>query len=808
MLLYILYLLSYLSTLYQASLVLDLGSSATWSVTGGNNITVPASVPGGVYTDLRQAGVLAQDIYYRFNDLEYRWVAKEDWTYRGVFTVDKLLLEESMIELDCHGLDTVANVVLNGVEIGGSNNMFVRYIWDVKNAVVEGENILEIYFQSPITYSQQQFELQVAEHHLVPPVCQPDVFQGECHANHIRKMQASFSWDWGPAFPNSGIWLPINLVFFDHPRIKYILWEVKDSMEDSYEVKISAIMNGPKGPLPYVMGFSLDGALEEQLDEVTLETDENDEIIWSVTTAIAKSEVETWWPNGRGSQTLYDLHVSVYLPGEEGAGPLDKMTKKVAFRTVELVQEPLEQGLSFYFRVNSEAIFMKGSNWIPAHVLPEQVSSEYMSELLYSAKEANMNMLRVWGGGIYELEEFYDLADQMGILIWQDFMFACSMYPADDATLQTVTAEVKHQVRRLQHHASLALWAANNENEAALRGNWYNTDADFEVYKEDYIKLYVGVVKEVARSEDPSRNFVVSSPSNGDASEEEGYIANNPYSPLYGDTHYYNYKENNWDWTTYPKTRFASEYGFQSFPSFEILEPVSEIWDWSFSSAWMSHRQHHPGGNLELQWQISLNMDLDMDTLENTEGWQEFLYLAHVYQAVSLKTETETYRRGMSMPDPVTGEGMTMGALYWQLNDIWQGASWASMEFGGKWKMSHYYAEKFFKPILISPIIEGEDVNVYGVCDHKEHNMMLDIKIYHWDSFSPTYNTSLSLGPGCVRPGSVILYSTPLADLMSAGSCHPGSYDGERLGYCLITFTLVSETNTLLSENYLMDTPR
>lgn len=419
-----------------------------------------------------------------------------------------------------------------------------------------------------------------------------------------------------------------------------------------------------------------------------------------------------------------------------------------------------------------------------------------------------MNMLRVWGGGIYELEEFYDIADELGILIWQDFMFACSMYPADDGTLETVAEEVQHQVRRLQHHASLALWAANNENEAALRGNWYSTDQNFEIYKEDYIKLYVDVVKMVAVSEDPSRNFVVSSPSNGDASEEEGYIASNPYSGLYGDNHYYNYKENNWDWTIYPKTRFASEYGFQSYPSFEILEPVSEIWDWSFSSAWMTHRQHHPGGNLELQWQISLNMDMDLDSLENTEGWQEFLYLAHVYQAVSLKTETETYRRGMTDPDPVTGEGMTMGALYWQLNDIWQGASWASMEFGGKWKMSHYYAVKFFKPVIVSPVIEGDNVNVYAVCDHEEQNLKLGIQTFHWDSFTATYDSLVSPVTGCDRPGSVVLYSTPLADLLRAGSCHPGSYDSERLEYCLLSFQLFSQADELLSENHLMAAPR
>ena len=386
--------------------------------------------------------------------------------------------------------------------------------------------------------------------------------------------------------------------------------------------------------------------------------------------------------------------------------------RRVGFRTVELVQEPLSQGLSFYFKINNKPIFMKGSNWIPAHVIPTLNTRDQYYDLLYSAREAHMNMLRVWGGGIYELDSFYDIADELGILIWQDFMFACSMYPADQETLQTVSEEVRQQVRRLQHHASLALWAGNNENEAALRGNWYGTDSNYQQYKEDYVKLYVDTIKPIVEEEDNSRAYLVSSPGNGKASEDEGYIAEHPYDSKYGDTHFYNYRDNNWDWRIYPATRFASEYGFQSWPAFNILEPVSEVWDWSFSSAWMNHRQHHPGGNLELLWQINLNLDLDQDSLNNVQGLQEFLYLTQVYQAVSLKTETETYRRHMRPADHETGEGLTMGALYWQLNDIWQGASWSSLEHGGRWKLSHYYAEQFFKPTIVSPVIVEDNVEV------------------------------------------------------------------------------------------------
>ena len=778
--------------------ILDL-ADLSWRLRGGEDerLEVEASLPGSVYTDLQTAGVLA-DLLYRFNDVEYRWVSQYNWTYHTVLALSQSQLDSHVVQLDCHGLDTAATVIINGKVVANTNNMFIRYILDVKPYLMSGENSVEIKFQSPVEFSRLQYELQTARQYPVPPACVPEEYHGECHANHIRKMQAAFSWDWGPAFPSSGVWLPLQLVLSDSARLQHVRWEVAELDSVTFTVNISAVLVGPPCPQPSQC------LLEFQIAELELEgvlAGTEDVNVFSAQFTIPKAEVELWWPNGHGNQKLYDLRVLLRTESDT-----DHLTRKVGFRTVELVQEPLVEGLSFYFRVNGKQIFMKGSNWIPAHVIPRS-DPDYYYQLLYSAKEANMNMLRVWGGGIYELDNFYEIADELGIMIWQDFMFACAMYPADEETLEVVREEVRHQVRRLQHHASIALWAANNENEAALRGNWYGTDRRFSDYKSDYVKLYVEVVRDETLAQDSSRSFLVSSPGNGAQSEAEGFIAADPYSSLYGDTHFYNYRDNNWDWTIYPQTRFASEYGFQSFPAFEVLEPVSEVEDWSVHSAWMSHRQHHPNGNMELLWQISLNMDLDQTQLDTVTGFQEFLYLSQVYQAVSLKTETETYRRGMRDADPVTGEGLTMGALYWQLNDIWQAASWSSLEFGGQWKLSHYFAERFFRPTIVSPVLEGEDVKVWVVCDLPQSDLTLTLNILHYDSFSPSYSLQLE-SVECEAPGSVLVHQSKLTDLLRAGNCSIGSYDDVRLEYCLLSFSLSRPDSSLLHDNHLMSAPR
>lgn len=291
-------------------------------------------------------------------------------------------------------------------------------------------------------------------------------------------------------------------------------------------------------------------------------------------------------------------------------------------------------GNSFAFSVNGKLIFAKGSNWIPAHVLPEKVTDGEIQDLLFSAKEANMNMLRVWGGGIYESDRFYQLADQFGIMIWQDFMFACSMYPADDSTLESVIEEVTSQVRRLQSHPSIVIWAGNNENEAALTGNWYGTRPGFSNYKADYLKLYVDTVMPRVQSEDPSRTFLVSSPSNGvKNTEESGYINDNPYDPNYGDLHIYSYLVDGWDSSSYSiRPKFVSEYGWQSFSSFETLKPYSTEEDYALFSPWANHRQRHPKGNTELLYQVTSHLPYNttMTSTPDKESFKRFIYLSQV----------------------------------------------------------------------------------------------------------------------------------------------------------------------------------
>ncbi|KFO25879.1 Beta-mannosidase, partial [Fukomys damarensis] len=444
----------------------------------------------------------------------------------------------------------------------------------------------------------------------------------------------------------------------------------------------------------------------------------------------------------------------------------------VYFRTVELVEEPIEgsPGLSFYFQVNGFPIFLKGSNWIPADAFQERVTPDVLRLLLQSAVDVNMNALRVWGGGIYEQDAFYELCDELGIMVWQDFMFACALYPADQGFLDSVRAEVAYQVRRLKPHPSVILWSGNNENEGLLAVNWFQVPpSDLDTCVKDYVRLYVANIREVILEGDKSRPFVASSPSNGAETIAEGWVAKDPNSNHYGDVHFYNYNSDCWDWTVFPKARFVSEYGYQSWPSFSTLEKVSGKEDWSYNSTFTRHRQHHADGNEEMLRQAALHFRLPQGP-DPVRTFRDTLYLTQVMQAQCVKTETEFYRRSRS--EIVAGEGHTMGALYWQLNDIWQAPSWASLEYGGKWKMLHYFARHFFAPLL--PVgFEGEDViHIHGVSDlHEDRNVTLTLTVHSWRSLKPV--CVQAMGSLVLKAGTTArLYSEPVGHLLSrCGNC-------------------------------------
>ncbi|CAG0892589.1 unnamed protein product, partial [Cyprideis torosa] len=630
-----------------------------------------AIVPGGIYTDLMRAGII-EDIYRGDNDEVYKWVGRENWTFITTFDVSSDLLEMKNVELICEGIDTFSTISINSVNVGTTDNMFVKYSFPIKGALKfswqVGSNSLSLSIASPVDKAAEAYKAHEEEYgYPVLPACVPPEYHGECHANMIRKMQASFSWDWGPSFPSSGIWRDIYIRGYNDIHIQDVLVNSKREI------------NGWTTSVRVYLGKTNlhQGTLSVALPELQIQKDlivditsnQNGEVYTEGSIFIPLSSgVQSWWPNGEGSQTLYSLKVSFKSDSEcDFFKPL-----RIGFRTVRLIQEPIpgtSTGLTFDFEINGVRIFMKGSNWIPADVLPERLTRSYIRELLESVRDANMNMLRVWGGGIYELESFYELADELGILIWEDFMFACSMYPAKGSFLDSVVAEVRTQVKRLQHHASLALWAGNNENEAALRFNWYGTVNQFETYKSDYVELYVDTVRH-------TYTFMTMRQTLGTGAHTRG-----------------------------------------------------------------------PGLHPNM-----VNMHFGASTFDETkEGFPYLLYLISVHQSMAVKIQTEFYRRSMSEIFE-NDEGKIMGALYWQLQDIWPGASWASLEYGGRWKMLHYFAKEFFQRLIVVPYlsINGSDVFCSAVTDESvDQKGNLSVSVLSFDTFEAVFKSEIdvSLSP-------------------------------------------------------------
>ncbi|CAH2045199.1 unnamed protein product, partial [Iphiclides podalirius] len=716
--------------------LLSTNKDVVWTLSN-NKIQVPGTVPGGVYSDLQKAGVIG-DILSGFNDVQTRWVAHDTWTYTANFTVNKNAFRFSVVNLVFEGVDTVGFVEINGSPIGTTNNMFVRYVFDVKERLKMGVNELKITFASPVEVARIR-----SKKHFAAPVCVPDLYNGECHANQLRKMQASFGWDWGPAFPSVGIWKPVFLELYDGALIRSLSTRIEMKDLDWHLKVIAHVETGTKKKrLKGFLSASLevDGGQSLMIGrdvEVVTRDDGTGEVELDMN--VPRNVVSLWWPNGFGDQPLYDLEVS--LKTRRNCDDVFTKRAKIGFRTLEVVEEDASKifknttagrGLTFYFKVNGYPIFMKGSNWIPANILPELGYDEKtVDDLLLAARDTHMSMLRVWGGGVYESDYFYERCDQLGILIWQDFLFACSMYPADQEFLDTVKVEIEQTVTRLQRHPSIAIWAGNNENEVALRGNWYGTVAQFSKYREEYIKLYVDTIGPIVRALDPGRRYLVSSPSNGLESVREGYIARNPYDPHYGDTHYYNYLADNWNQNIYPNTRFASEYGFQSLPSLKTMATATNnTADYAVNSEYSKHRQHSPKGYEFITDQMTRHLKLSKSA---PDYFEKFVFYSQISQAMAIKAETEFYRQSQA-------DWYTMGALYWQLNDVWQAPSWSSIEYGGKWKMLHYFAKSFFAPVLVSPrMLLTDIVDVYLINDRLVPIVdgKITVQYYNWSSLVP-----------------------------------------------------------------------
>ncbi|XP_047711537.1 beta-mannosidase isoform X5 [Prionailurus viverrinus] len=651
----------------------SLSLRGSWRIRSGNgSLELPGRVPGCVHSVLFQRGLI-QDPYYRFNDLKYRWISLDNWTYSKKFQIPFNISKWQKVNLIFEGVDTVAKILLNSVPIGKTDNMFKRYSFDI-TTVVRNVNSLELRFQSPVLYAAQRSKAHTS--YWVPPDCPPPVQKGQCHVNFIRKEQSSFSWDWGPSFPTQGIWKDVRIEAYNICHLNFFTFSpIYDNHTQGWNLEIESSFDvvSPK-PISGQVIVAIPKLQTQQTYSIELQPGER--IVELFVKINKNATIETWWPHGHGNQTGYNMTVLFKLDG----GLSIEKSAKVYFRTVELIEESIEgsPGLSFYFKINGLPIFLKGSNWIPADSFQDRVTSDLLRLLLQSAVDANMNTLRVWGGGIYEQDEFYQLCDELGIMVWQDFMFACALYPTDQGFLDSVRAEVAHQIRRLKSHPSIIIWGGNNENEAALMMNWFNIHtSELHTYINDYVVLYVKNIRQIVLARDKTRPFIISSPTNGAESIEEGWLSANPYDKNFGDVHFYDYSNDCWNWKIFPKARFVSEYGYQSWPSFSTLEKVSSEKDWSYNSEFSLHRQHHAGGNNEMLLQIGFHFKLPKNT-DPLQTFKDTIYLTQVMQAQCVKTETEFYRRSRS--EIVDGKGHTMGALYWQLNDIWQAPSWASLD--------------------------------------------------------------------------------------------------------------------------------
>lgn len=765
-----------------------------WNVRNNNgSILTSAKVPGGIFTDLKRNGIIG-DPYFRFNDDLYRWIGRENWVYYRKFDLSDEILSKKKLFLVTHGLDTVADIFINNNHIGRTSNMFIRYKFDIKSELKKSNNSIRILFTSPVEYANNKSKEYVTKNkYVVPPVCPSPVQNGECHVNFIRKIQSSFSWDWGPSFPTMGIWKSIGIEVYDTVIIRDIvvstlpmkyndalLWKL--NLTIYYEIAVSKL----KGNLTIKLNDSV-------LMTTTTQLQNENEMNISINIP-ANYSIEMWWPNGYGKQSLYNLTV-IFNPLTELETSIK--TVRIGFRFIELIQEEIKDspGLSFYFKINGIPIFAKGSNWIPADSFPERITRGYIRHLLQSTKDANMNMLRVWGGGMYEQDSFYEIADELGILIWQDLMFAVALYPVNKNYLESVSIEVEQQIRRLQHHPSIVLWAGNNENEVGLAQKWWPAVyINYTKYKDDYITLYIKKIQPIVMK-DSSRPFLPSSPSNGKITEKDGWISSNPQDNHYGDVHFYDYSSDSWNWKTYPRARFVSEYGFQSYPSFITFSEISREEDWVYPfGKFLFHRQHHLFGGLEILKSINNHLFLPNKKC-GFQAFKDLLYLSQITQAMSIKTETEFYRRSQS--DIINGEGRTMGALYWQLNDIWQAPTWSSIEYGGRWKMLHYFAIDFFNDFLVSPYKNDTNITVSFISDkiEKFENLTFFLNIYRWSSLKVIYEKNLTFNQS--PQSSQIIYSDLQNKLLERAGCN--SYKE-----CVLSFSVKNKDGVQLgSSNYL-----
>lgn len=644
-----------------------------------------AAVPGEVHSDLLK-NELIEDPFIGNNEHNLQWISETHWEYQTQFSLDNNILDKKHIELNFEGLDTYSKVFLNDSLIFSTNNAFLNWEKDVKS-LLKPKNTLRVVFTKP---SEVEAQEKAKINYQLP----------EGNRIFTRKAQFQYGWDWGPKLNTMGIWRPVTLTAWDDYKIDDIHIENFDLSSDYAHLGLFVDEALTIKDLIYNV-YVNDSLHKSTKNNPSHKSDYHSIPFLPVT--IKKPKL--WWPHNLGEPYLYNIKVVV----KDGNTILDSISKKIGLRTIELVNEKDSIGESFYFKVNDIPVYAKGANYIPQHSFQNQVSNQHYEQLLNDVVDANMNMLRVWGGGIYENDIFYDLCDEKGILVWQDFMFACAMYPGDKNFLKNVQAEATYNVKRLRNHPSIALWCGNNENsEGWHRWGWQanRNDKEKEEIWKNYLKVFDSILPNTVRSL-TDVDYWESSPK---------YGRGNPNYEFEGDAHDW------WIWhDAYPfdhleqhVPRFMSEFGMQAFPSYETIKYINQSDSIEVNSeGFKNHQKHHRGFQL-----IADYMQRDFPVPTKAE---DYVYMSQLVQAHGITMGIEAHRRA---------KPKNMGTLYWQLNDCWPSVSWSSIDYFGNWKALHYKTKQSFENLLISSVIKENTVKTFVVNDDlNEYHLNLNFEL-------------------------------------------------------------------------------
>jgi len=676
--------------------VLDLDRGWQFRESGGNEKDwLPATVPGDVHLDLL-ANKRIPDPFYRDDEAKLQWIEQASWEYVDTFDVTPAFLSRANVDLVFDGLDAAAEVYLNDAHVLSADNMFRIWRLAVKDHLHTGKNVLRVEFPSPVKAAAK--------------VAATDPWQPKTHTEpktYIRKAAYEYGWDWGPRFVTSGIWRPVRLEGWDKVRIADFAIRQRDvSREVAHLDAQVELQASSAGPANVTVQFDDAGKPVVLTSKVELHAGENE-----IDIPIEVRQPKLWFPAGYGDQPLYDFTAQV----STGAAKADERKTKAGLRSVVLDRHLDKWGRSFQFVVNGIPVFGKGADVIPFDSFPNRVTTANYRRILESARDANMNMIRHWGGGYYETDEFYSVCDELGIMVWQDFMFGNDWQPGTYAFKLNIEAEAEDQVRRLRNHPSIVIWSGNNETEAAFA--WQGrpqlpADVKMQMWQ-DYLTVFSGILNRVVARLDPETPYWPSSPSADYEETSEHYQT--------GDAHIWDVWHGRVPFSTYEThhARFVTEYGFQSFPEMKTIEAFTVPEDRKniFTPVMLVHQKNNEGN--------SIIHDYLLKDYPEPKDFPSFLYVSQVLQAEGIKIGTEHFRR--SMPE-------TMGSIFWQLNDCWPVASWSSIDYYGHWKALQYYARRFYAPMLVSPHVEDGAVKVYIVSDKTdEQKATLRVRLMDFD---------------------------------------------------------------------------